>query len=103
MIRRVYIGSSKSTEYVVADHAPTGRAKCKECKESIEKDSLRMGLCLDDDHFNGKTWYHVLCFPIKKRYRDIDPTKDINEFDKLSKKEANIVIKHIKSEVKKFD
>lgn len=65
-------------EYISASYAPTGRAKCKNCKETIEKDDLRLGIIMDDDHFGGKYYYHPACFTLKPRFKDINPETQIH-------------------------
>lgn len=44
------------------ERAPSGRARCKECKESIAKDELRIGLeIFDDGRFNPMGFIHLSC------------------------------------------
>lgn len=61
-----YFGNS--LEYIEAEYATSNRSTCRGCKLKIEKDSLRLGLILDDDHFNAKYWYHLKCFQLKPRH-----------------------------------
>ncbi|VDM07643.1 unnamed protein product [Wuchereria bancrofti] len=39
---------------IIAEYAITGRSKCVNCKENIEKNTLRLGM--------KSAWYHVNCF-----------------------------------------
>jgi len=66
-----------SQEYLQASYAPTGRAKCKGCKDTISEGYLRIGEILDDDHFNAKKWYHWDCYKLKPRFKVINPEKQI--------------------------
>jgi predicted DNA-binding WGR domain protein len=45
------------------ERASTGRAKCKVCKEAIDKGALRMGTSMDSSSFDGSmtVWTHALC------------------------------------------
>lgn len=61
-----YFGNS--LEYIEAGYAASNRSSCKACKVKINKDELRLGLILDDDHFNAKYWYHLKCFTLKPRH-----------------------------------
>lgn len=70
-------------EYIEASYAPTGRAKCKTCKDTIEKDSLRLGIIINDDHFGGKSYYHPSCFSLKPRFKELDPETQIYQLDQL--------------------
>ena len=90
-----------SNEYIEASYAPTGRASCKSCKSKIEKDSIRIGDILDDDHFNAKNWYHLDCYKIKPSFRHIDPLTQIHNLKELNKQDQGAVLKHFKSELKK--
>lgn len=64
-----YFGNS--LEYIEAEYALSNRSSCKACKQKIDKDELRLGLILDDDHFNAKNWYHLKCFQLKPRHLEI--------------------------------
>ncbi len=42
--------------------AKTGRSKCRSCRESIEKDSLRMGvISFQFDSDGSWSWFHLKC------------------------------------------
>lgn len=45
-----------------ADRAPTGRAKCQQCKKLITKDELRLAIDRGDDPFMRSTYFvHARC------------------------------------------
>lgn len=69
-----------------AEYAKQGRAKCKNCKEKIEKSSLRLGK-LVPNHFSDdggmmKEWYHMKCI-FDKFNRARSTTKRIDSTDEL--------------------
>ncbi len=50
-------------EAPTADRAPTGRAKCQQCDQPIEKGSVRVGIERDVQGFSGKalSYLHPAC------------------------------------------
>ena len=47
-----------------AEQAPSGRAKCRHCRENIAKESWRIVLHIwDDGRFNAMGFIHVACAP----------------------------------------
>lgn len=45
-----------------ADRAPTGRARCRSCRELIEKDGWRIGLVFFEEHrFQPSGFIHAAC------------------------------------------
>lgn len=53
----------------IIEPAKSGRAKCRSCKKTIEKDSLRLGEEILDQFGSGGTthvWHHVECAAEKK-------------------------------------
>ena len=53
-----------STSFVI-EPAKTGRAGCKDCKDKIEKDAVRIGKVTSSpfsDDGNMVVWYHYNCF-----------------------------------------
>jgi poly [ADP-ribose] polymerase len=53
----------------IIEPAKSGRAKCRSCKKTIEKDSLRLGEEIIDQFGSGGTthvWHHVECAAEKK-------------------------------------
>ena len=69
-----------------AEYAKQGRAKCKNCKEKIEKSCLRLGK-LVPNHFSDdggmmKEWYHMKCI-FDKFSRARSTTKRIDSTDEL--------------------
>lgn len=89
----VYFGSMN--EYIEAGYAPTGRASCKGCKQKIVKESVRIGLCMNDDHFNGRYWYHLNCFDLKPRFKYIDPKQQIYNLENLEKEDCDKVLNYM--------
>lgn len=45
----------------VIEHAKSGRAKCRKCREKIEKDELRFGHEIASDFGDAFQWYHLAC------------------------------------------
>lgn len=86
-------------EYVEASYAPTDRAKCKSCKSQIEKDKLRMGIIQTDDHFSGKYYYHLECFSLRPKFKELDPEQHIHNLEQLNKKDRKQVLELIKNEL----
>lgn len=43
------------------ERAKSGRAKCRKCKEKIEKDELRFGHEIDGQFGEALQWYHLKC------------------------------------------
>jgi len=50
------------------ERASTGRARCRLCKEPIDKGALRMGVSGDSGSFDGTMmiWHHVLCAALER-------------------------------------
>jgi hypothetical protein len=48
--------------------SPTGRARCKLCKEPIGKAALRMGVSEPSPSFDGDTvvWHHAMCAALRR-------------------------------------
>lgn len=76
----------------LVEYAPQGRAKCKTCKQQIEKSSTRIGKLVSnpfsEDGGMMKQWYHVPCiFDALSRARattkKIDSTDDLDGFGNL--------------------
>ncbi|XP_078374052.1 DNA ligase 3-like isoform X2 [Oculina patagonica] len=85
----------------LVEYASQGRAKCKTCKQQIEKSSTRIGKLVSnpfsEDGGTMKQWYHVPCiFDSLSRARattkKIDSTDDLDGFGDLkSDDQAKIV------------
>lgn len=65
-----------------AEYAKSGRASCKACRTTIEKDSLRLAAMVQSPMFDGKVpnWYHYNCFFTKQRPKVVG---DIENFESL--------------------
>ena len=88
----IAMASAEEKPFVV-EYAAQGRAKCKTCKQQIEKNSKRIGKLVSnpfsEDGGIMKQWYHVRCiFESLSRARattkKIDSTDDLDGFDKLN-------------------
>ena len=74
------------------EYARQGRAKCKTCKQQIEKSSTRIGKVVSnpfgDDGGTMKQWYHVQCIfdsftRARSTTKKIERTDDLEGFDIL--------------------
>jgi hypothetical protein len=56
------VSDARTSRLLKVDRAPTGRAKCQQCKVLIEKSTLRTAIRLDeDDFFNATGYLHLAC------------------------------------------
>lgn len=70
MLKDFYIGDSY--EYISVEYAKSERSSCRTCKSKIDKDQVRVGILVDDDHFStgqGTAWFHKNCFSFKPRMK----------------------------------
>lgn len=60
------------------EHAKSGRASCKKCKEKIEKRHLRVGIMTDvpGEEYKMTKWYHIECFSLPRSLRIIGETDE---------------------------
>jgi hypothetical protein len=68
----------------VVEYAKSKRSTCKTCKETIEKDVIRIGLSSED----RTQWFHLDCWKIPKKIKEVD---EISGFDSLKKKDQKVV------------
>eukprot|EP01147_Barroeca_monosierra_P005117 gene5117-156_t len=69
-IEEVLVGASATnndSEHLKMEYAPSSRAKCRKCEESIQKNELRLGVMMDPPPeltFRARVpwWYHRRCF-----------------------------------------
>lgn len=89
----------------LVEYAPQGRAKCKTCKQQIEKSSTRIGKLVSnpfsEDGGMMKQWYHVPCiFDALSRARattkKIDSTDDLDGFGNLKDDDQTKIVSLIK-------
>lgn len=89
----------------LVEYAPQGRAKCKTCKQQIEKSSTRIGKLVSnpfsEDGGMMKQWYHVPCiFDSLSRARattkKIDSTDDLDGFGNLKDDDQAKIVSLIK-------
>lgn len=59
------------------EQAKTGRAKCRKCREKIEKGALRFGHAVEGDYGESLQWYHLACAAEKV---PIDLEKSLAEY-----------------------
>ncbi|CAB3976556.1 DNA ligase 3 [Paramuricea clavata] len=87
-----------------AEYAKLGRAKCKNCKEKIDKSCLRIGRLVpnhfSDDGGTMKEWYHTRCiFDKFSRARSttkrIDSTDELDGFTTLEEEDQKSIEKFI--------
>jgi len=75
------------TSYSV-EHAKSGRAKCKRCKEPIAKDSLRIGSSYDRGDFVTTGWRHLAC---QVKPKALGEANEIEGYDELEDDEKALV------------
>ena len=64
---------------------------------------MRIGECLDDEHFQGKQYYHVDCYKLKPRFKNIDLDTQLYNVAELQKKDRTRVLKVLKDELKRIN
>ena len=92
----------------LVEYAAQGRAKCKTCKQQIEKSVTRIGKLVSnpfgEDGGMMKQWYHVPCiFDTLSRARattkKIDSTDDLGGFENLKDDDQTKILSLIKGGV----
>jgi hypothetical protein len=74
------------------DRAPTGRARCRSCRELIEKETWRIGLVFFEEYrFEPSGFIHAACAAeyfgttdVMDRIRHFNPTLDAGEQDAIA-------------------
>lgn len=103
--RRLIIMAGAGEKPFLVEYAPQGRAKCKTCKQQIEKSSTRIGKLVSnpfsEDGGMMKQWYHVPCiFDSLSRARattkKIDSTDDLDGFGNLKDDDQAKIVSLIK-------
>lgn len=83
------------------ERAKTGRAKCKKCKCTIEKDEIRIGKYVTSFFADGKlmpAWHHVTCmFEAFAKQRATtkridDPAEDVKGWEQLSDDDRKLIL-----------
>lgn len=87
----------------LAEYSKSGRAKCKRCKQIINKDVLRLAVMVQSPFFDGRqpNWHHFDCFFNRYHPKNVGEIKsfEILKFDdqkmieKMLTKEATVEIK----------
>eukprot|EP01080_Neovahlkampfia_damariscottae_P012975 gene12975-7633_t len=82
------------TSFFEVEYARSKRSTCKQCKENIPQDEIRIGSSVDDgDSHKRTTWYHLDCWKIPKKIKDID---DVQGYENLEKSDKKIVKDYLK-------
>ena len=99
------MADSEGEKPFLVEYAPQGRAKCKTCKQQIEKSSTRIGKLVSnpfsEDGGMMKQWYHVPCiFDALTRARattkKIDSAEDLDGFGNLKDDDQAKIVSLIK-------
>lgn len=94
-------GGEQEDKPFVVERAKSGRAKCKKCKCTIEKDELRIGKLVASFFSEGKlmpAWHHVACLVevfAKQRAttkRIDDPEDDVKGWEQLSDEDKRVIL-----------
>ena len=102
------MGDTAGEKPFMVEYAPQGRAKCKTCKQQIEKTTTRIGKLVSnpfsDDGGFMKQWYHVPCiFDSLSRARSttkkIDSKEDLAGFEKIKDDDQETILGLIKGGV----
>ena len=89
----------------LVEYAKQGRAKCKTCKQQIEKSSTRIGKLVSnpfsEDGGTMKQWYHVPCIfdaltRVRATTKKIDSTDDLDGFGNLKDDDQEKIVSLIK-------
>lgn len=54
----------------VIEGARSSRSRCKTCRRSIDKDTLRMGILIEGPYGTGYMWHHLKC-AAKRRFEQV--------------------------------
>ncbi|XP_008794292.2 LOW QUALITY PROTEIN: poly [ADP-ribose] polymerase 1 [Phoenix dactylifera] len=78
-----------------AEYAKSGRSSCKSCKNSIDKDQLRLGKMVAATQFDGfmPTWNHAGC--IFKKGNQIKSVDDVEGIDLLRWEDQQKIRKYV--------
>lgn len=86
------------------ERAKTGRAKCKKCKQTIEKGEIRMAKYVTSFFADGKlmpAWHHVTClFEVFAKQRATtrridDPERDVKGWDLLADEDRQLILERL--------
>lgn len=97
---RITLAMAQDSRPFVVEYAPQGRAKCKTCKQQIEKTTARIGKVVSnpfsEDGGLMKQWYHIRCiFDSLSRARStttkIKSTNDLDGFDDMKDDDKKII------------
>lgn len=91
----LYSLSETRPEYLEVGYARSGRSTCRTCKQKIEISTLRIAICMDDPRFSRQDWYHLPCFELKPRFKDVDPDENVYRIDELDPEDYDKVINRL--------
>lgn len=76
---------------LIVEYAVTGRAACKACKLTIEKNTMRLGLRVFFEDRESFNWHHASCFRVTRKFKDVDP-KEIEGYYDLKRGDKNKLV-----------
>ena len=105
MVELAELWSKEGEFWYEVGYASSARSKCKEfrCKQTIEKDELRIGIVTEESDHAGSNfgWFHPAClwrtFVYRRNAnRPITATKDLKGFDALKNEDKKKIEDFIK-------
>ncbi|CAM8931406.1 unnamed protein product [Rhodiola kirilowii] len=78
-----------------AEYAKSGRSSCKTCKDTIDKEALRLGKMVQSSHFDGlmPMWNHASC--IMNKAKQIKSVDDVDGIDILRWEDQQRIRKYV--------
>ncbi|CAM8923131.1 unnamed protein product [Rhodiola kirilowii] len=78
-----------------AEYAKSGRSSCMTCKDTIDKEALRLGKMVQSSHFDGfvPMWNHANC--IMKKAKQIKSVDDVDGIDILRWEDQQRIRKYV--------
>ncbi|EAR97625.1 poly polymerase and DNA-ligase Zn-finger region family protein (macronuclear) [Tetrahymena thermophila SB210] len=65
------------------EKAKSARSSCKQCKQKIAKDEVRVGISISKGDYDETSWYHVSCFS-KTKFAGSKDIEDLDGYSALS-------------------
>lgn len=102
LVRKLFANqiSFVNMEYpFTTEYSRSARAGCKICKDTIQKDVLRMGRLLQSPHFDGYIthWYHFECFFNHKKFKIGLTSSQIKGFEEIRFEDQKLIEDNIKA------